>query len=448
MQSPEIVSAQHWQSALADMLIAEKEMTRARDALAAKRRRMPWTPVDKTYRFDGPDGPATLLDLFDGRRQLIVYRAFMDPGMGDWPDHGCVGCSLMADHIGNLAHLNARDTTLVYVSRGSQADIARMKGRMGWDIPWYTMIPTGGTGARPGDFDVDFGVDQWHGTNAFIRTPGDRVYRTYFIDNRGDEVFVNTWNFLDMTALGRQETWEDSPPGYPQSAPYEWWSWHDTYGGAVQAADLYQATRARITDLLASSDAAAWASPVPACPGWSVRDVVSHMTAVAEDWATGALSGAPTDEQTAEHVRRYDHHDDAALLEVWSQAGAHLRTLAADTGLEPPLGDIACHEHDIRGAIDRPGARDARSVTWTADRLLTMLQSPVPLRVVAGDHEYRTGPPDGTELTLATTAFDALRWRTGRRSRAQLAAMDWSADPAAVLDHLCLFGPAAEDVVE
>ena len=226
MQRPEIVSADKWRSALADMLAAEKEMTRARDALAAKRRRMPWTPVDTQYRFDGPDGPVTLPELFAGRRQLIVYRAFMDPGVGGWPEHGCVGCSLMADHIGNLAHLNARDTTLVYVSRGTQTDIARIKDRMGWDIPWYTMIRADDTGT----FDVDFGVDQWHGTNAFIRDDDGRIFRTYFTNGRGDEVFVNTWNFLDMTALGRQETWEDSPPGYRQSAPYEWWSWHDTYG--------------------------------------------------------------------------------------------------------------------------------------------------------------------------------------------------------------------------
>lgn len=228
MNTPEIVSAQEWESALAAMLVKEKEVTRARDALAASRRRMPWTPVDKDYRFDGPDGPATLLDLFAGRRQLLVYRAFMDPGLGDWPDHGCVGCSLMADHVGNLAHLNARDTTFVYASRGPQSDIARMKARMGWDVPWYTMLPD-----DQGAFDVDFGVDQWHGTNAFIRWPDegrDRVYRTYFINNRGDEAFVNTWSLLDMTALGRQETWEDSPEGYPQTAPYEWWRWHDAYG--------------------------------------------------------------------------------------------------------------------------------------------------------------------------------------------------------------------------
>ncbi len=224
MKTPPIVSAQEWEAARQEMLVKEKEHTRARDALAAQRRRMPWTAVEKKYEFEGPDGTVSLLDLFEGRRQLIVYRAFLDPGVHGWPEHGCVGCSLMADHIGNLAHLNARDTTLVYASRGSQADVARIKARMGWNHPWYTIVP-----GPEGAFDTDFGVDEWHGTNAFIRD-GDRVFRTYFIDSRGDEVFDNTFHFLDMTALGRQETWEDSPEGYPQTKPYEWWRWHDAYG--------------------------------------------------------------------------------------------------------------------------------------------------------------------------------------------------------------------------
>ena len=222
MKTPPIVSAPEWDMAYQQMLVEEKAFTRARDALAAKRRRMPWTEVNASYRFEGPEGPMNLLELFQGRRQLIVYRAFIDPGTGDWPAHGCTGCSLMADHIGNLAHLNARDTTLVYVSRGSQADLERIKNRMGWKIPWYTIVPES-------TFDRDLGVHDWHGHNAFIRD-GDRVYRTYFINNRGDEAFNNTWTFLDMTALGRQETWEDSPPGYPQSPAYEWWDWHDEYG--------------------------------------------------------------------------------------------------------------------------------------------------------------------------------------------------------------------------
>jgi predicted dithiol-disulfide oxidoreductase (DUF899 family) len=220
MKTPPIVSAQDWETAYQKMLVKEKEHTRAGDALAAERRRMPWMAVEKEYLFEGPDGKASLLDLFDGRRQLLLYRAFIEPGTGDWPEHGCVGCSLMADHVPNLAHLNARNTTFVYASRAAQPDIDRVKARMGWQhIPWYTITD---------NFDKDFGVDKWHGTTAFIRD-GDRVFRTYFINGRGDEVFVNTWNYLDMTALGRQEDWEDSPEGYPRSAPYEWWSWHDTY---------------------------------------------------------------------------------------------------------------------------------------------------------------------------------------------------------------------------
>lgn len=217
---------------------------------------------------------------------------------------------------------------------------------------------------------------------------------------------------------------------------------------ARAVADVYRDTTARVAALLAGADAAVWASPVVACPGWSVRDVVAHMTAVAQDWADGRLAGAPTDAQTAEHVRRFDGLGETELLELWDSAASSLHHLAETTDLEPPLGDVACHEHDIRSAIGRPGARDAESVRWTADTLLAMLDPPVPMRVVDENGEYRSGPPGSAELILHTTRFDALRWRTGRRSRAQLTAMDWSADPAAVVDHLYLFGPAGADVIE
>ena len=179
--------------------------------------------VRTDYEFDGAAGSASLLDLFAGRRQLIVYRAFFEPGVHGWPQHACPGCSLLADQVAHLAHLNARDTTLVFASRGSQADIERVKARMGWEMPWYTIV------AKPGSaFDTDFGVDEWHGTNVFI-CAGGSVFRTYFIDNRGDEAMGSTWSYLDNTALGRQETWEDSPQDYPQIKPYEWWHWHDEY---------------------------------------------------------------------------------------------------------------------------------------------------------------------------------------------------------------------------
>jgi predicted dithiol-disulfide oxidoreductase (DUF899 family) len=224
MRTPETVTAEEWEAARQRLLVREKEVSRARDALAAQRRRMPWLEVRQEYAFDGPEGRVSLLDLFAGRRQLIVYRAFLDPGVHGWPDHPCVGCSLVADQVADVAHLNARDTTLVFVSRAQQSDITRVKARMGWTMPWYTMAD---------GFDADFGVDEWHGTNAFIRD-GDTVYRTYFINNRGDEPMGGTWAYLDLTALGRQEDWEDSPAGYPQTPPYSWWNWHDEYADAKE----------------------------------------------------------------------------------------------------------------------------------------------------------------------------------------------------------------------
>src|SRR5216117_668848 len=134
MKTPPIVTPQEWEAARQQLLVKEKEVTRARDALAAERRRMPWVAVEKEYAFDGPGGRASLLDLFEGRRQLIVYRAFFEPGVYGWPEHACPGCSLVADQVAHLAHLNARDTTLVYASSASQKDIARLKARMGWEM--------------------------------------------------------------------------------------------------------------------------------------------------------------------------------------------------------------------------------------------------------------------------------------------------------------------------
>jgi predicted dithiol-disulfide oxidoreductase (DUF899 family) len=227
MQTPPIVSPHEWDAARAQLLVEEKELTRARDALAAKRRRLPWMAVEKDYRFEGPNGPVSLLDLFAGRRQLIVYRFFYEPGVLGWPESGCPGCSMVADQVAHPAHLNARDTTLAFVSRAPQADIHRWRARMGWEpVPWYTLTD---------DFEVDFGVEEWHGTNAFFRDDDDRIFRTYFVDARGDEQMGNTWNYLDITALGRQEEWEDSPEGYPQTPPYGWWRRHDEYDVSAEA---------------------------------------------------------------------------------------------------------------------------------------------------------------------------------------------------------------------
>jgi predicted dithiol-disulfide oxidoreductase (DUF899 family) len=219
LDTPPVVSTQDWEAAHARLLAKEKEMTRARDALMAERRRMPWFAVEKNYVFEGPKGKVSLLDLFEGRRQLIVYRAFFEPGVHGWPQHACIGCSMVADQVSDLSHLHARDTTLAYASRASQADISRLRKEMGWTMPWYTLTDS---------FDTDFGVNEWHGHNAFIRD-GERIYRTYFVNGRGDEAIGTVWSFLDMTALGRQEEWEKSPKGYPQSRPYKWWNWHDSY---------------------------------------------------------------------------------------------------------------------------------------------------------------------------------------------------------------------------
>ena len=219
MRTPPVVSQEEWDSARERLLVKEKAHTRAGDALAAERRRMPWMAVKSDYVFEGPGGKASLLDLFEGRRQLIVYRAFYEPGVFGWPEHACRGCSMVADQVAHPAHLNARDTTLVFASRAPQEDIARLKARMGWDIPWFTITD---------QFDTDFGVNEWHGTNVFFRD-GDRVFRTYFLNNRGDEQMGGTWSYLDITPLGRQESWEDSPQGYPQTPTYKWWNWHDSY---------------------------------------------------------------------------------------------------------------------------------------------------------------------------------------------------------------------------
>ena len=223
MNLPPVVSPEEWSAAREELLVKEKELTRARDALAAERRRMPRQAVTKEYRFEGPDGEVSLLDMFEGRSQLIVYRFFFDPDVHGWPERGCRGCSFGADQVAHVAHLNSRDVTLAYASRAPQAEIARLREEMGWEVPWYTITD---------DWDRDFGVDEWHGHNVFIRE-GDDVFRTYFVDKRGDEALGTTWSYLDLTPLGRQEKWEDSPEGYPQTPPYGWWNLHDEYDAAA-----------------------------------------------------------------------------------------------------------------------------------------------------------------------------------------------------------------------
>jgi predicted dithiol-disulfide oxidoreductase (DUF899 family) len=222
---PRVVSPAEWQVARDKLLRKEKAQTRARDALAAERRRFPMVKIDKNYVFEGSDGKARLVDLFDGRRQLILYHFMFAPGVDGWPEAGCPGCSFVVDHIGHLAHLHARNTSLVLVSRAPVANIKRYKRRMGWTVPWFS--------SSASDFNHDFGLTtdrgETFGLSVFLRD-GQAVYRTYFTSGRGVEALGSPWTFLDLTPFGRQETWEDSPKGWPQTPPYRWWRRHDEYG--------------------------------------------------------------------------------------------------------------------------------------------------------------------------------------------------------------------------
>lgn len=217
---------------------------------------------------------------------------------------------------------------------------------------------------------------------------------------------------------------------------------------AADLAGLYRETRERLTALVSGLDGEALATPVPACPEWSVRGVLSHLVATPQDAMAGRLRGIPSEEFTAAQVARLADLDLAGLLALWQEhAPGFERTIAA-AGVWPAVIDAASHEQDIRGALGRPGARDSDAVRLSAGTLLRWLDPPAPLRVTVEDAEYRTGPEDGPELGLTTTRFEAFRWRMGRRSRAQLAALDWSGDPSPVLRHLTVFGPAAQDIVE
>jgi predicted dithiol-disulfide oxidoreductase (DUF899 family) len=246
MDLPAITSPTEWRTARLELLQQEKELSRARDRVAAARRRLPMVEMTEAYLFEGADGKATLLDLFEGRRQLLVWH-FM--WMYD-DDAACPSCSHLVDNIGHLAHLHARDTTLVLVSRAAVAKLEAWKARMGWQVPWYSSLDS--------DFNYDFhvtidasvtpgehnyrGIDElerinpaWHdwsgeqpGVSAFLRD-GDRVFHTYSGYERAGDILMGTYNWLDLTPLGRQEDWEQ-PPGRSTSPAMEWLRYHDEYG--------------------------------------------------------------------------------------------------------------------------------------------------------------------------------------------------------------------------
>lgn len=228
---PEVVSPEEWLAARKELLTKEKELTQARDRVNADRRRLPMVRVDKPYTFEGPDGTVGLLDLFEGRQQLVMHHFMYGP---DW-DQGCSSCSSAADGIGRLRQLHVRNTTLAAVSRAPYATLAAYRERMGWAFPWYSSYGS--------DFNYDFHAtlddrvapvllyfrteaelaeagtpwtesmrgDELPGISAFLRV-GEEVFHTYSTYGRGIEEFHNGYQYLDLTALGRQEVWEE-PPG-------------------------------------------------------------------------------------------------------------------------------------------------------------------------------------------------------------------------------------------
>ena len=224
---PRVVSEAQWRAAHAALLAREKELTRARDALAAERRRQPMVKVEKRYVFEGASGPATLMDLFDGRDQLLLYHFMFAPGVHGWPDAGCPGCSMFIDNVGQFTpvHLAARDISFAVVSLAPIAKIEAYRTRMSWPHRWVSSAGT--------SFNTDFGITmpdgERHGLSVFLRDGAD-IFKTYFTSHRGTEVLGNIWGFLDATPFGRREQWEDSPPNWPQTPPYTWWRRHDEYG--------------------------------------------------------------------------------------------------------------------------------------------------------------------------------------------------------------------------
>lgn len=215
----------------------------------------------------------------------------------------------------------------------------------------------------------------------------------------------------------------------------------------VPLSALYAETRRRLTDFV-SSRPGNWDVLAPATPGWTAHDVLAHLTGLAEDVAGGWEPAPPTEEWTAGHVARGQGVPVAELLEKWAAHSGAVEELLDRRPVWPIVLDVGAHEQDVRGAAGDTGARDSSVVRVGAKVLLKSLKVPRPLIVRTEEDEVRVGPEDGAPLTLTTTTFEAFRWRLGRRSRAQLAAMDWSGDPAPYLDHLCVFGPAVADVVE
>ena len=209
---PPIATRDEWLAARKTLLAHEKEVTKHYDRVSAERRRLPMVKLEKTYTFDGPEGKRSLLDLFDGHHQLIVYHFMFDPA---W-ENGCDGCTGFVNELADLSMLPARDTQFVLISRAPLAKLHAYKARKGWDRPWYSSFGS--------DFNYDFQVTtdtgETHGLSVFFRIDDD-IFHTYSTYNRGTESLTDSYRLLDVTPYGRQEDWEDSPAGWPQ---------HPTYG--------------------------------------------------------------------------------------------------------------------------------------------------------------------------------------------------------------------------
>jgi len=209
---PPIATRDEWLAARKTLLAHEKEVTKHYDRVSAERRRLPMVKLEKTYTFDGPEGKRSLLDLFDGHHQLIVYHFMFDP---TW-ENGCDGCTGFVNELADLSMLPARDTQFVLISRAPLEKLQAYKTRKGWDRPWYSSFGS--------DFNYDFQVTtdkgETHGLSVFFRIDDD-VFHTYSTYNRGTESLTDSYRLLDVTPYGRQEDWEDSPAGWPQ---------HPTYG--------------------------------------------------------------------------------------------------------------------------------------------------------------------------------------------------------------------------
>jgi predicted dithiol-disulfide oxidoreductase (DUF899 family) len=253
--APKVVTRDEWEKARKDLLQKEKAFTKEYDRLSAERRRLPAVKIEKDYLFEGQKGKRSLKDLFDGRKQLIVYHFMFDPenppGKGAPYSEGCDGCSFATDNFPHLSHLNARDTTLTLISRAPYRKIRPFKERMGWTVPWYSSFGS--------DFNYDFHVttdekvapvkynyndkdtleakkETYHisgeqpGLSVFLQS-GNNILHTYSTYGRGLEQFLTTYHLLDLTPYGRQEDWEDSPAGWPKG-DMMWVKHHDKYSEA------------------------------------------------------------------------------------------------------------------------------------------------------------------------------------------------------------------------